>query len=358
MNRHQQRLETLRQNLDETTALLIPDEPDISYLTGFTGDSSIVIVCKSKVYFITDGRYTLQIDMEKKIELEVVESTAQLKVGRIVYDALSANRIATLKCARSDIRLSFYDSLLPVLERLAVKLEDFDGLKNLRMRKDEDEIEIIRQNLILTEAGYHTVLRNVAEGVTETEIAAELEYFLKKSGATKPSFDTIIASGARSALPHGAASEKKIAKNEVVLFDFGIRKNQYCSDFTRCYYFGKILDRKIAEIHQVVREAVAAAESKVRPGVMACEVHKAAFRVIEQAGYANYFNHSTGHGVGLEIHEAPRIAENAMTVLETGMVFTIEPGIYLPGIGGIRLEDMVVVRKDGAEVLTTSGYEL
>jgi Xaa-Pro aminopeptidase len=225
------------------------------------------------------------------------------------------------------------------------------------MIKDDYEVEVIRQNLMLTEIGYHYILRTIREGMTENEIAADLEYFLKKKGAKKPSFDTIVASGWRAALPHGVASDKKVEKGEIILLDYGIFKDGYCSDFTRCYSFDKIYVPKFEEIRKIVFEALKAAEAAVRPGAIASQVHKAAYDVIDRAGYANFFNHSPGHGVGIDIHEFPRISAAADTVLREGMVFTVEPGIYLPGEGGVRLEDMVLVTKDGVEVLTETDYE-
>lgn len=354
----QKRIDRICGELREDEAFLVQKPEEVTYLTGFTGDDSMLFVTSKGLYFITDGRYIEQIKAEALVGLEIEETNYTRKIGQVFQGLVRKNRIKKILTAKKDISLDFYETLASCLSNDGTEFQNSDLIRKMRIVKDEFEIETIRQNLIITELGYHTILPLIEEGKTESEIAGELEFYLRKQGALKTSFDTIVASGERSAFPHGVASGKKIKKDEIVMFDFGIKKDGYCSDFTRCYYFGTIIIPKISEIHKVVYDALKLAESLVKPGIQAKEIHKAAYGLIEKAGYADNFWHSTGHGVGLEIHELPGINFTDETVLEEGMVFTVEPGIYLPGLGGIRLEDMVVVTNRGHKVLTTSDFDL
>ncbi len=356
-NLFQQRLDRARHLLKKEECLFLINEADIYYYTAFSGDSSYLFISQDEAIFITDGRYTEQIRQEKRIDLEILEISVDHPLSGILKDLAPRLKNQSILLNKQWVNLAVYELLLKSLGP-DLSLKDDTITRDLRMVKHPLEIEIIRQNLITTELGFNLVLPSVKSGQTESELAAELEYILKKQGSQKPAFETIVASGARSALPHGVASPKKIVENEIILFDFGVFCNGYASDFTRCYYFGKIIDSKINEIQKVVKEAVWAAQEEVREGVLSSRVHQAAYDVIDKAGYASYFTHSTGHGVGLEIHEYPRISRNSDVELKAGMVFTIEPGIYLPGLGGIRLEDMVVVTRQGRDVLTTTGYDI
>lgn len=355
---HDKRLKAVQEQLKDGEALFLNTAPDVFYITGFTGDDSYLFITSDHVYFITDGRYTEQARTEARVEIQIEDIRGDKKLTVILAELVRNRNIHELLIDKKEIHLDMVDALRDALGSYPLGLKNSRIVKDLRMVKDEFEIETIRQNLILTELGYHYIVRRLEKGMTELEAAAELEYFLKKKGAPKAAFDTIVASGARSSLPHGAATEKKIEKGELVMFDFGIVKNGYCSDFTRCYNFGKIIIPKIREIHGIVHDALKAAESVIRPGIKASLVHQTAYNVIKDAGYEFLFLHSTGHGVGIEIHELPNVSVNSDIELKEGMVFTVEPGIYLAGIGGIRLEDMVVVRKNGFDVLTTSGYDL
>ncbi len=356
-NYHELRLRKVRALLPPGEALYLNRCADVFYLTGFTGEDSSVILTHQETYFITDGRYTEQARREARIPVAIEDVRGGRKQEKILEDILSGHGVKTLRLDRKIVTLDWAESVLGQY-RDSLRLEQDDTVRNLRACKDELEVETIRQNLMITELGYHYVVRMIREGMTELEIAAELEYYLKKKGASRMAFETIVASGDRSSLPHGAAAEKKVRKNEIVMFDFGIVKNGYCSDFTRCYNFGKITSPKIREIHGVVQDALFQAQSVIRPGIRACAVHQAAADVIREAGYEFQFLHSTGHGVGIEIHELPSVSPAGDAELQDGMVFTVEPGIYLPGEGGIRLENLVVVRKDGCEILTGAGTEL
>ncbi|NPV01563.1 MAG: aminopeptidase P family protein [Brevinematales bacterium] len=356
MNRFELRLENVRKQLKANEALFAILPEDVGYLTGFTGDSAYCLITGDELYFITDGRFTQQYREETQVNGYLMEVSPGNSLTKVLAELISGHTIQTLLLNPDDVRVSMMRKIEGDIPEIRFKY--CEVIREMRMIKDEIEIETIRRNIRITELGYHYILRNVEEGKTEIETAAMLEHYLRIQGAEKMSFDTICASGPRSALPHGLASMKKIEKNEIVLFDFGILKDGYCSDFTRCLYFGKILGSEFDKIHRIVLEALKAAQRAIRPGIPAKLVHMAAFDVIDRAGYGAFFTHSTGHGVGMEIHEAPRITTNSETVLSEGMVFTVEPGIYLPGKGGVRLEDVVAVRKDGAEVLTHTSYDL
>ncbi|OHD56287.1 MAG: hypothetical protein A2Y33_00525 [Spirochaetes bacterium GWF1_51_8] len=356
MNRYELRIENVQKQLKPGEACFVLQKEDVSYLTGFTGDSSYLFIAPGYVSFITDGRFTQQFREETQIEAELIEIGPGKSLSAVMTSLTAVHSVKNLLIDPEDITVALMRKFETALPALHYKFCDI--VKAMRMYKDEIEIETIRRNIRITELGYHYIIREVAEGRSELEIAAELEHYLKVHGAENMSFETICASGARSALPHGRAGTKKVADGEVVLFDFGILKDGYCSDFTRCYYFGKILSSEFEKIKNIVLEALKAGEAAVKPGIPAKAVHQAVYSVIERAGYAEYFTHSTGHGVGMQVHEAPRIGANSETILSEGMVFTVEPGIYLPGKGGIRLEDIVTVRKNGCEVLTSTSYDL
>ncbi len=230
-------------------------------------------------------------------------------------------------------------------------------VEKLRMVKDEDELELIRAAVRVGARLFERTLEVLRPGVTEIDVAAEMELAARRAGADEMSFPTIIASGARSALPHGRASAQTIERGGFVVCDFGVILSGYCSDQTRTVWVGGLVDEaRVA--YEAVREAQAAAVRAVRPGARVGEVDAAARKVLNEAGFGPNFSHSTGHGVGLEIHEAPRVATGQKEVLKPGMVITIEPGVYFPGKWGIRIEDMVVVTDTGCEILTPTGKDL
>lgn len=358
INYFERRLKRIRDSLTEKQVFFISLPEEVFYLTGFTGDGAYLLILNNATYFITDGRYIEQAKIENKVAVSIEEIKPNRRLIQILATLLKDFNIGKLLLSEKDITVDFFEKLQKEMGKTPLSIEDSDFIKKMRSVKDPLEIEIIRQNLLLTELGYHYILRIIEIGKKEFEIATELEYFLKKQGAKRMAFETIVASGFRGALPHGSASDKQIMDNEVIILDFGVFKDGYASDFTRCYYSGKIIDLKIKEIHKVVKEALKEAEAFIKPGVFAREVHERAFSVIEKNGYGAYFNHSTGHGVGLQVHELPAISSSEDTILEEGMVFTVEPGIYIPGMGGIRLEDMVLVKPHGYEVLTQSDYDL
>ncbi len=238
-----------------------------------------------------------------------------------------------------------------------IRLKPAAGITaELRAQKDASEVGRIEDAITVLDLGFKKVMNGLVPGASEKELALAVEFYFKKNGADGLAFDTIIASGLRGAMPHGKASDKKIKKGELVIVDMGAFRNGYNSDETRTYCVGKATKLQ-KNIYGIVMEAQERAIKKIRPGVAATEVDSAARNFIEKAGYGKYFGHGTGHGVGLEIHENPYIGPLGKDVLKEGMVVTIEPGIYIPGWGGVRIEDMALVVKGGCEILTKSPKE-
>jgi len=310
--------------------------------------------------FFTDGRYTEQARAEVQGARVVVERKAPLTA---VSDWLSGTRRRNGKRA---LRLGIEGEHLTVAERtqLAPRLKPGFRLKEApslveqaRMVKDQEEIEQLRAAALMGASLFDRALEVIRPGIKETEVAAEMEYAARQAGADAMSFETIIASGARSALPHGRASQAEIPAQGFVVCDFGVILAGYCSDMTRTVWVGR-LTREGRRLYEAVREAQEAAVAAVKPGVPVDEVDRAARKLLQKRGLGRYFTHSTGHGVGLEIHELPRIAAGRKDILSAGMVVTVEPGAYLPSRYGVRIEDTVVVTQAGCDVLTPTPKEL
>ena len=331
-------------------ALLITHLPDIRYLCGFTGSAGALALSHAGTRLFTDGRYREQADSE----------AAGTKV---VIDSRPASTGATVWLRESSERCLFDAAQVTVAElerlRAALKPRDRKGfllagtgvLSRLREVKDAAEIEAMRAAAGLGCRLFEKVLSSIAPGEREAEIAFRLEQEARRGGAEGMSFETIVASGARSALPHGRASPAKLPRNGFVTLDFGVVLDGYCSDMTRTVHLGRPKP-EARSVYDFVLEAQLAAITTVRAGVSAATIDEAARSVLRRAGLEKYFIHSTGHGLGLEIHEGPRIAAKATARLEAGMVITIEPGVYLPGRFGVRIEDTVLVTKTGGEMLT------
>ena len=352
---YRERLKRLRASMAEKklAAFLVTDLKNIRYLTGFTGSSAYAVVSGDRAFFLTDPRYAAQSREEvkgfrvrifKKALDALAQAVGETKAGVVGFESGS---------------LSFdnYSKLAKAL-RGKTRLKPSAGLvSSLRLVKDPFEIEKIREAAKLLDKGFGQAMKVAVPGAIEREAAFAIESFFRKRGAESLAFDTIIASGERGALPHGKASEKRIKKGELVVVDMGALLNGYNSDETRTFAAGRPTAKQ-KEVYQVVRDAQAAAIEKIRPGVKASAVDLAARSLIAKAGYGKYFGHGTGHGVGLDIHEAPGLGPTSVDVLEEGMVITVEPGIYIPGWGGVRIEDMALVTKNGAKLLTSTTRDL
>ena len=328
-------------------ALLVTKGENIRFLTNFSGMEGYAIIrANGDCFLITDSRYTYQAETEVK-DTVVIEYQHKNLLDKISLALNGIERVGFENC----ISISFYDKLKSKLESIAlIGTENF--FEELRMEKSQGEQEMIKSASQLACEAYLKTLENVKEELSELELSAILEFEMKKKSASKASFDLIVASGKRSAMPHGVASERKIKNGDIITFDFGCFYKGYASDCTRTVAFGKPKDVKAHEIYKIVLEAQLSALSKIKEGVIAKEVDSKAREIITKAGYGDNFGHSTGHGVGLEIHELPHISIDSETILKEGMVITVEPGIYLNERFGIRIEDLLIVEKNGFKNLT------
>lgn len=335
------------------SGLLVTHLPDLRYLCGFTGSSAALAVTRRSARMFTDGRYTAQAEDEvQAAQVEIVARgpdtaavqwlAAQHGVEIAGFDP-SWTTVAELQRLREALPARLRKSFLTPLAAPIVE--------NLRLIKDEDELRIMSEAALLGCRLFEQLLGFLRPGLREIEVAAELEHQARLLGAEAMSFDTIVASGPRSALPHGRATSARLPRRGFLTLDFGIIHDGYCSDMTRTVCFGKPRPKERNAYHAVL-QAQEAGVAAVGAGASCGDVDEAARSVLRNAGLAEAFSHSTGHGVGLEIHEAPRLGAGQTARLQAGMVVTIEPGIYLPGEFGIRIEDMVAVTRNGGQVLT------
>ena len=341
-------------------ALLVTHLPNIRYLCGFTGSAGVLLIGDGESTFFTDGRYTQQAESEVHGARPVIGkksplATAAAWLGRKRSAGLSA-RSARLGVEGQYLTVAARRVLSEELPKHMQVREAPPLVEQARMVKDADEIIAIRAAVTHGAELFNSALREIRPGVREIEVAAEMEYAARKMGAEGMAFETIIASGARSALPHGRASNATIVSGAFVVCDFGVILHGYCSDRTRTVYVG-IATAEARRVYDAVLASQEAAIEAVRPGIKVARIDQAARKTLQQNGLAQYFTHSTGHGVGLEIHEAPRLARGQQEILRPGMVITIEPGVYLPGQWGVRIEDMVVVTERGCDVLAPTQKE-
>ena len=339
----QQELE--RQKLD---GFLVTHPANLRYLCGYTGSNGLLLFLGGRRTFFTDGRYTAQ------ARAEVAGARVVIAKGPLLNDAVGMiNRLRSAAIG-FEADHTTVDAAAPMgtMVHRRIRWRPTAGLiQRLRMVKDAAEIQLIRKAVNLGAEVYRQALAVLRPGVKESEVAGVLEFAARRAGADGMSFDTIVAGGKRSALPHGRASSQPIPRRGFVVVDSGVILRGYCSDMTRTVHVGRV-SREEHRWYKTVLEAQLAAIAAVAPGETATEVDQAARKVLQSAGLDRYFTHSTGHGVGLEIHEPPRLANGQTERLEPGMVITIEPGVYVPGRGGIRIEDIVVVTNSGCRVLT------
>lgn len=337
--------------LDVENTLIIPG---VRYLTGFSGSTAGIFVTSRTAIFISDFRYADQARKEVKgarviiSDRDPVSSLENLKEAKAknVKIAIEANRLTI-------------DQKKMLTEKLpdAILVDCPGMIENLGLHKDQAEISNIKKAVAISDEAFARILGFLRPGLAEKEVAAELEYQMKILGAEREAFRTIVASGYRSAMPHGVASEKKLKKGDLVTFDFGALYNGYCSDITRTIVLGKATSRQ-KKIYGIVLRAQKAAIKKVRSGIDGKVVDKAARDIIKRAGYGKNFGHGTGHGIGFEVHGGPRLSSKISQVLEINMVVTVEPGIYISGWGGVRIEDDVLVKSKGCEVLNKAPKNL
>jgi len=327
--------------------VLVTEPTNVRYLTGFTGSNGQLLL-DDPSFFFTDGRYATQ-SSEQVPDCERVLYEQNTSFVPRLGEILSASGIGELGLEASHVTVQALRTLTDGLPGVRL-VETTRSVERVRMLKEPEEVELIRRAQVIAESALTGVMQRW-QGGTELDLALELEWAVRTSGADAVSFEVIVASGPRSALPHARPSRERIDPDAVLLVDMGARVQGYCSDMTRTWT-NRAPD-PMRDVHAAVVEALEAALAVLRPGVLAADVDREAREVLSRAGYGEAFVHSTGHSLGLDIHEQPRLAGGSQTVLEEGMVLTVEPGAYLPGLGGVRVEDLVLVTSDGYENLTS-----
>ncbi|HPA65738.1 MAG TPA: Xaa-Pro peptidase family protein [Caldisericia bacterium] len=327
---------------------------NVFYLSGFTGEDGYLLVTQDSAQLFVDGRYPEQAHEEAKKGIDV--ALVEYPISDFLVKMIQDGCIQSLGLEESILPHSFYKIMSEKLPKTVLKSSD--GMcEAMRIIKSQDEIEFIRNSCKVACESFTETLGVVKEGVSERDICAELEYQMKRRGAKKPSFDIIVASGFRAAMAHGVASDKKLKAGEFVVFDWGCFVNNYASDFTRTLVVGEPTPKHI-EIYDTVRRAQEAAMGKFKPGTKACDADKVARDIISNAGYEKNFNHSLGHGVGLDIHERPGASMRTEDEFKAGMICTNEPGIYIEGWGGVRIEDTVLISDEGGVPLANLSKDL
>ena len=353
------RLQRLRDWLDQqpVDAVLIVkaerlESPNLRYLTGFTGSTGAALITPREAVLLVDFRYVEQARIEAP-GFEVVQVPRQ--ASEALAEAVRAREIRRLGFEADGLTVRQRDELARLLQ--PVEMVPVEGIDRLRWVKEPDELERIRRAAQVADAAFDHILGYLRPGATERDVATELEFFMRRHGAEREAFSSIVASGARSSLPHGRASDKPLGAGEFVTLDFGAVVDGYHSDCTRTVVLGSASDSQ-REIYDLVLRAQTAALQGLRPGLSGRDADALARQVIADAGHGEHFGHGLGHGVGLAIHEGPTLSPREEAVLEPGMVVTVEPGVYLPGWGGVRIEDLVVLTPDGCEVLTRAPKRL
>ena len=331
---------------------LVAETKNMQYLTGFSGGSLLLVPRNEEsilfVYGVnyeaakvkTRGASVELVKPEEDLLKKIIKRLRDLKIRNVGFDSLKASTYLKLK--ESSDEIMFKDA--------------GDIIWTLRKVKTPSEISLIRKAAELTSRGMRRAAEVIEAGLSEREVAAEIEYEMRKAGSDGVSFDTIVSSGPNSAFPHGGCGDRVIKKDDLVIIDVGAKYRDYCSDQTRTFIIGKPSSKQI-RIYETVRRAQELAVKSVQAEVKASEVDRVARDHISKAGYGEYFVHSLGHGVGLDVHEPPTLSPKSKDVLVEGNVVTVEPGIYIPGFGGVRIEDTVLVLKDGAEKLTEAPIE-
>lgn len=330
-------------NKHNIPCLLVQKKDNIMYLSGFTGSAGVLILTPEQAFLITDFRYIEQAEQEAK-DCKIIRHGKN--INETIAEVLSPYPEVAVE---SDIvtieQFEKYKAAMPHKKWLASKID------SIRYIKDASEISKIRTAVQIADTAFAKTLPYITVGMSEIAVAARLEYEMRMLGASRASFATIVASGIRSALPHGIASKKIIEQGDMVTMDFGAVYEGYCSDITRTFVMGTASSRQ-KEIYDIVLRAQLAGVQTVQAGIKGKVADKAARDIIITAGFADYFGHGTGHSVGLAIHEEPRLSPTEENLLVENMIITVEPGIYLPNWGGVRIEDMVLVQEQGCEILT------
>jgi len=352
---YKERLKSVQKIMDLNflDGILFSSLENIRYLCGFTGSDGAVVMSQKESFFLTDSRYWTQAEEEIKGSHIIHYKKKMEGIKSLLLDL----QLKNIGFESASLAFSAYQFLSEKLAHEAKLIPLEEELRNLRAVKDAQELALIRRAIDISSNAFLHIMEMLREGAVEREIALEMESFMKRGGADDTGFDIIIASGKRSALPHGKASEKRIEKGDLILIDFGSSYQGYHSDQTRTVVCGQPSSEQ-TKIFQIVKDAHDRAIDRVRPGIPIHAVDAAARDYIRDQGYGEYFGHGLGHGIGLAVHEDPVVNFEGKGLAQEGMIFTIEPGVYLPDSGGVRIEDMIFVTSQGAEVLTSLPREL
>ncbi|MCD5088672.1 aminopeptidase P family protein [Enterococcus hirae] len=348
------RVEKLRKKMQEENldSFLITSPYNLRYLTNFTGTTGLAVITLEKAFFITDFRYTEQAAAQAQ-GFEIIKNVGP--IFEEVADLVQKEGLRELGFEETTVSFLEYSVLEEIIDAQLIPISGM--IEELREIKDEEEIAIIEKACSIADLAYDHILKMIQPGMTEIEVANQLDFYMRSLGASGVSFETIVASGLRSAMPHGVASKKTIEQGDLITIDFGCYYEGYVSDMTRTFAIGDP-GEQLKEIYQIVLEAQLAVLEVAKPGVTGKQLDAVARDYITKHGYGEAFGHSTGHGIGLEIHEGPNVSVRAEKQFVPGNIITDEPGIYLPGIGGVRIEDDLLITSDGNRVLTHSPKEL
>ncbi len=337
-------------NEDNLDGLLLITDQNIRYLTGFTGSDSFIIITPKDKYFITDGRYVEQVEQECP-EFKIVNwRQPSRRLSEAIRDIAIELGLKSLGFEKNHVCYELYDDLnrdITDIELIPTK----SIVESIRYRKDDEEILKIKKACEISENALNRLLGSIKPGVTEKELTAELEYHIKKQGADGVGFETILISGKRTSLLHGKPSDKKIEHGDFITIDFGAMYDGYICDMTRTFVVGKASEKQ-KEVYEAVKEALNYATNSIKSNISSkvpCEKYK---KTIDKAGYRDYYYPNLGHGVGLVVHEEPFMGPASEYILEKNCIITVEPGVYIPDWGGVRIEDMILVTDEGFEVLT------
>ncbi len=327
---------------------LITQPHDAFYLTGFSGEDSAVLIAPSRIHVITDARFRQAAERETPWARRWIR---KMWLSDEIANACKRLRLECVWVQPEHVTLAFWRELLTKCRPTKFKKAP-PIIGKLRRRKDDLELRILQQSIDVAQNAFLSVKRHIRPGRTEQELAARLEYEMKRRGASEPAFKCICAEGPNASSPHAATTDRVIRRGSAVLFDWGARYGHYCSDLTRVVFVGSI-PAEIGRMYRVALEAQARAIAAIRPGRRMCDVDQVARGHIDRSGYKKKFAHGLGHGLGLDVHEAPALSWRSKEEMEAGMVVTVEPGIYLPGVGGVRVEDDVLITPDGGQLLTS-----
>jgi len=351
----EKRLENLRKQLTEkqVDAILITSPSNRKYITGFTGSAGFALITKKDSVFITDFRYITQAGKQAPL-FEIVQHDGIIVDS--VKEQLEKLNVKVLGFEQDFVTYSLFKQFADKFNGVEL-IPLSQAVEKLRLVKDEEELKLVKKAAEIADSAFSYLLTIIKPGMKEIDVAIALEYKMRELGAEGASFDTIVASGYRSALPHGIASDKVIENGDFVTIDFGAIYKGYVSDVTRTIVIGEVSDRQ-KEIYNIVLEAQLNGVNNIKPGMTGIEADALTRDIINNYGYGEFFGHGTGHGIGLDVHEGPTLSLRGEVVLSPGMIVTVEPGIYIPDFGGVRIEDDVVITQEGREIITKTTKEL